>query len=155
MLRKGGGTFCLLSCVRINKQNRQSLNNISQMLENITEKPPKIILKSFFLQVPGWDFSGQSVYITTYMFYYIIYIIARVTSEISRYGESRVPSRDNCVIPEQYPTSQSQQAHIRTFFNILIFLEKTEIFWCTGKYLEIYRIFWKLQYSLITRKKHI
>ena len=74
------------------------------------------------------------------MFYYIIYIIARVTSEISRYGESRVPSRDNCVIPEQYPTSQSQQAHIRTFFNILIFLEQTEIFWYTEKYLEIYRI---------------
>ena len=87
------------------------------------------------------------------MLYYILYI-ARVTSEISWYDESRVPSRDNCVIPEQYPTSQSQQ-HIRTFFNILIFLEQTEIFWYTGKYLEIYRIFWKLQYSLITRKKHI
>ena len=155
MLRKGAGTFCLLSCVRINKQNRQSLNNISQMLENITEKPPKVILKSFFFFKFLVGIFRDSLYITTYMFYYIIYIIARVTSEISRYGESRVPSRDNCVIPEQYPTSQSQQAHIRTFFNILIFLEQTEIFWYTGIYLQIYRIFWKSQYSLITRKKHI
>ena len=47
-------TFCLLSCVRINKQNKQSLNNISQMLENITENPTKIILKSFSIYVPGW-----------------------------------------------------------------------------------------------------
>ena len=47
-------TFCFLSCVRINKQNRQSLNNIPQMLENITENPTKIILKSSSIYVPGW-----------------------------------------------------------------------------------------------------
>ena len=74
MLRKGGGTFCLLSCVRINKQNRQSLNNISQMLENITEKPPKIILESFFLQVPGWDFR-DSLYISLHICSIISYIL--------------------------------------------------------------------------------
>ena len=43
-------TFYLLSCVRINKQNRQSLKNISQMLENITENPTNNSEKLFDLR---------------------------------------------------------------------------------------------------------
>ena len=75
MLRKGGGTFCLLSCVRINKQNRQSLNNISQMLENITEKPPKIILKSFFFFKFLVGIFRDSLYISLHICSIISYIL--------------------------------------------------------------------------------